>query len=208
MSELENVEVGEDVAVEDGVQVGKRKPKRLLQFNTPATWLYLGVSEALLRTKPNEPRLFPCSNPEDPAAEARALVAYADRINRNIEQFVKKQREATGEKVAEGEKFFTITTAQCLTIYTDRSQKDVLERCIRCVVTKNWLFDAALEHERQAAELAAQAGVEEASSPSEPIVKRGRGRPRKTIQPVPVGPAVVKRGRGRPKKNPEQGSLV
>ncbi len=208
MSELENVEVGEDVAVEDGVQVGKRKPKRLLQFNTPATWLYLGVSEALLRTKPNEPRLFPCSNPEDPAAEARALVAYADRINRNIEQFVKKQREATGEKVAEGEKFFTITTAQCLTIYTDRSQKDVLERCIRCVVTKNVLYDMSLDYERQVAELAAQSAVEEMSS-GEPVVKRGRGRPRKTIQPVPVGPAeIVKRGRGRPKKNPEQGTLV
>ena len=206
MSELENSEVVEETS---DASVPVRKPKMLLRYNSPATWQAVSTSEILLRTRPNEPRLFPCSNPEDPAAEARALVAYADRINRNIESYVEKQREQAGKKLAEGEKFFTKTTAQCFTIYTDRSQKDVLERCIRCVVTKNWLFDASLDYERQVAELAAQAGVEEVSSSGEPVVKRGRGRPRKTIQPVPVGPAeIVKRGRGRPKKNPEQGSLV
>ena len=217
MSELENVEVGEEEAGEASM-VGRRKPKMLLRYNTPSTWQAASTSEILLRTRPNEPRLFPCHDIDDSAATARALVAYADRINRNIEQYIEKQRQAqqalTGKKIEkskETERFFTIQTAQCLLIYSDkRTQKDVLEHCIRCVVTRNWLYEASLDYERQLAEIAANTAAEEASSPGELIVKRGRGRPRKNeIQPVPVGPAVVKRGRGRPKKkNPEQGTLV
>ena len=216
MSELENSEVGED-AGESSVP-GRRKPKMLLRYNTPSTWQAASTSEILLRTRPNEPRLFPCHDIDDSAATARALVAYADRINRNIEQYIEKQRQAqqalTGKKIEkskETERYFAIQTAQCLIIYSDKqTQRDTLAHCIRCIVTKNVLYDMSLEYQRQVAELAAQAGVEEASSSSEPAAKRPRGRPRKSaIQPVPVGPAeIVKRGRGRPKKNQEQGTLV
>lgn len=226
MSELDESGVGEEEAGEASM-VGRRKPKMLLRYNSPQTWEAANVSEILLRTKPNEPRLFPCSNPDDPASEARALVAYADRIDKNIKQHIEKQRKAqkaqralageiieadeTGETGEKTERFFTIQTAQCLLIYSDkRTQRDVLEHCIRCVVTRNWLYEASLDYERQLAEIAANTAAEEVSSPGEPVVKRGRGRPRKSppLQPVPVGPAVVKRGRGRPKKNPEQGTLV
>ena len=217
MSELENVEVGEEEAGEASM-VGRRKPKMLLRYNTPSTWQAASTSEILLRTRPNEPRLFPCHDIDDSAATARALVAYADRINRNIEQYIEKQRQAqqalTGKKIEkskETERYFAIQTAQCLIIYSDKqTQRDTLAHCIRCIVTKNVLYDMSLEYQRQVAELAAQAGVEEVSSAEPAAAKRGRGRPRKSpLQPVPVGPAVVKRGRGRPKKkNPEQGTLV
>ena len=162
-----------------------RKPKRAHLFQGD-DWIPLGVSERLLRQKPGEIALYHCSNPDDPAAEARNIISFGQRIKMSIAEFA-------------------ITTSQCYIVRTEyetipeqpgkRMPRDYVERCIRVVVVSNPLYNRWLERELNVdVEARKLAEIIEVEGP------RPKGRPKKDRSNEPV---QEKRGRGRPKKKPD-----
>ena len=192
-----------------------RKPKRSHLFDTPETWLPLGMSERLLRQRPGEPVLYQCTG-EDAAATARNIISFAQRI----QSFINKDPEENGahdkdKKPKKKSIGFKLTTSQCIVINTTfrsvddgrGSEKgvpvDTCERYIRVVVEKNRLYDEWLLRERAIdAEMEAEMKRIEQEGP------KPKGRPRKP-KPEPVEGAPPKRGRGRPRLVREgQDSLI
>ena len=180
----------EDTEAQNGQEFSPRRPKIALRFNKVETYLPLtSYSERLLRQIPGQVELYQCTDPDDPAATARALTSFAMRLKQSI-----------GES-------FSIQTQQALLNWTEYETvnkksitRDRSQRVIRCVVTCNPLYNAwlkkSMDESAEAAELA-QTILAEGPRPA--------GRPR--IHPVkpkpPIDPAnPQKRGRGRPRKNP------
>lgn len=169
----------------EGLSEPVRKPKRALLFNTPETWLPLGMSERLLRQRPGEPVLYQCTNHTDPAATARNIISFCQRIKSFIPDF-------------------SIRTTQCIVVSTtfkevdgqkSRAPEDTCERYIKVVVESNSLYTKWLEREsRLDAEAELAMKLAEAEGP------RPRGRP-KTLKSEAA--EVPKRGRGRPRKTPD-----
>ena len=197
MSNSESTEspgLGDATESQETQEFSLRRPKIALRFNKVETYLPLtSYSERLLRQTPGQVELYQCTDPDDPAATARALTSFAMRLKQSI-----------GDT-------FSIQTQQALLNWTEYETvngksitRDRNQRVIRCVVTCNPLYDEwvkkSIAENEQAAELAQIIAVEG---------PRPKGRPRihpeKAAKPTPpIDPAnPQKRGRGRTRKNPE-----